>query len=265
MQYNIDFEIASVLLMTVILLHFVCIRQFPSDKTRIFGMLLLTCIAESVFNIFSCFGLANSAFVPVAVNELLAFAFFIFEGLASYLLFHYFMTVCELEGKSRRVIKILGMIPFALFLIFLLTNPFTGFFYYFADGSYYQGFGAAFGYFYIAYYFAFDCIMVVLRRSVVDMRTKLIVAVYAIAAVVMIGIQYRVRGVLLTSVSNALVLLMVYMSMQNPRELIDIVTSVGNEHAFRLQLKTMLEHKNETACHHRTSDEVPAYPYDPWN
>lgn len=245
MQYNIDFEIASVLVMTVILLHFICIRQFPSDKTRIFGMLLLTCIAESIFNILSCIGLANSALVPVAVNELLAFAFFIFEGLASYLLFRYFMAVCELEGKSRRVIKILGATPFALFLILLLTNPFTGFFFYFADGSYYQGFGAAFGYFYIAYYFAFDCVMVVLRRSVVDMRTKLIVAIYAVVAVVMIGIQYRVRGVLLTSVSNALVLLMVYMSMQNPRELIDIITSVGNEHAFRLQLKTMLEHKNE--------------------
>ncbi len=177
-QYNIDFEIASVLIMTVILLHFICIRQFPSDKTRIFGMLLLTCIAESIFNILSCIGLANSALVPDTVNELLAFAFFIFEGLASYLLFRYFMAVCELEGEKRWIAR---------------------------------GFMAG----------------------------------YVLVAVIMIGLQYMMRGMLLVGVSNASVLLMVYMSMQNPRELIDIITSVGNEHAFRLQLKTMLEHKNE--------------------
>ena len=32
MQYNYDFEIASLLIMTIILLHFVLVRQFPGEK-----------------------------------------------------------------------------------------------------------------------------------------------------------------------------------------------------------------------------------------
>lgn len=178
MRYNIDFEIASALIMTVILLHFICIRQFPGYRTRIFGMLLLVCIAESVFNILLCIGLANSALVPETVNGLLAFAFFMFEGLVFYLLFSYFMAVCEREGKKRWIAR---------------------------------GFMAG----------------------------------YVLVAVIMIGLQYMMRGMLLVGVSNALVLLVLYMSMQNPREMVDIITSVGNEHAFHLQLKAMSEHKNE--------------------
>ena len=64
MQYNYDFEIASLLIMTIILLHFVFVRQFPGEKTRVFGWLLFVCEAECLMNILSCVGLANAALVP---------------------------------------------------------------------------------------------------------------------------------------------------------------------------------------------------------
>lgn len=81
MQYNYDFEIASLLIMIIILLHFVFVRQFPGEKTRVFGWLLFVCEAECLMNILSCVGLANAALVPQRLNEVLAFAFFVLEGL----------------------------------------------------------------------------------------------------------------------------------------------------------------------------------------
>ena len=56
MQYNYDFEIASLLIMTIILLHFVFVRQFPGEKTRVFGWLLFVCEAECLMNIFCAGG-----------------------------------------------------------------------------------------------------------------------------------------------------------------------------------------------------------------
>ena len=80
-QYNYDFEIASLLIMIIILLHF-CIRAPVSgEKTRVFGWLLFVCEAECLMNILSCVGLANAALVPQRLNEVLAFAFFVLEGL----------------------------------------------------------------------------------------------------------------------------------------------------------------------------------------
>lgn len=245
MQYNYDFEIASLLIMTIILLHFVCIRQFPGEKTKAFGMFLVTCTAECAANIISSIGLANAALVPQFANELLAFAFFALEGLASYLLFCYFMVVCRYEGRKRKLVRVFGAVPFAFFCIMLVLTPFLGFFYYFKDGAYHQGFGAGFGYAYIAYFFLLNIILIVRRRSVVNLRTKWIVSIYTAVAIAMIVIQYHVRGVLLTSVGNTVVLLMLYLELQNPSEHLDSVTGIGNESAFEMQLKKRLAGKAE--------------------
>ena len=145
MQYNYDFEIASLLIMTIILLHFVFVRQFPGEKTRVFGWLLFVCEAECLMNILSCVGLANAALVPQRLNEVLAFAFFVLEGASSYLIYRYFMAACALRGRERTVFAAAGMIPFAVFLVLVAVTPVTGFFYYFRDGSYYQGVGADYG------------------------------------------------------------------------------------------------------------------------
>ena len=134
MQYNYDFEMASLLIMMILLVHFVFVRQFPGDKTKMFGMLLAACMAECGANILSCVGLANATFVPQVVNEILAFAFFALEGLTSYLIFRYFMLVCRFEDREKKVVQLLGCIPFLFFCLMLVLTPFIGFFYYFKAG-----------------------------------------------------------------------------------------------------------------------------------
>ena len=235
MQYNYDFEIASLWVMTIILLHFVFIRQFPGDKTKSFGMLLFACTAECCVNILSSIGLANAAIVPQTVNEALAFAFFLLEALASYCTFRYWMAVCEYRGRAARTVGLLGSVPFGFFVVVTLLTPFQGNLYYFEAGGYYQGFLAWFGYAYIAYFYLLNILLVAARRRVVNSQMKFIMALYTFGAVGMILMQYRARDVLLTGTINALMLLLIYISMQNPNEMLDPVTGVGNERAFLSQ------------------------------
>lgn len=242
-QYNYDFEMASLLIMMILLLHFVFVRQFPGDKTKVFGMLLVACMAECGANILSCVGLANATLIPQIVNEILAFAFFALEGVTSYLIFRYFMLVCRFEEREKRVVRLLGVVPFVFFCVMLALTPLIGFFYYFKDGSYYQGFGADFGYLYINYYFLLNIILVVRRHRHVDLRTKVIVGTYTAVAFTMIVIQYNFKEVLLTSIGNMVILLMIYLEMQNPSEMLDTVTGIGNESAFELQLENRRKRK----------------------
>ena len=182
MQYNYDFEIASLLIMTIILLHFVFVRQFPGEKTRVFGWLLFVCEAECLMNILSCVGLANAALVPQRLNEVLAFAFFVLEGASSYLVYRYFMAACAIRGRERTVFAAAGIIPFAAFLVLVAVTPVTGFFYYFSDGSYYQGVGADYGYAYIVIFFLLDLLIVVRQHKYTTLRTKVIVCAYTAVA-----------------------------------------------------------------------------------
>lgn len=247
MQYNYDFEIASLFVMIIILLHFVFIRQFPSEKTNVFGMLLLACIFESCFNIASSIGLANAAQVPEIVNEVSAFAFFVCEGLSSYLIFRYFMAVGQIGKQYRKIVYLIGSVPFVLFELLVIVTPFTGFFYYFEDGRYYQGFGSDFGYWYVACYFVFNIILVFCRQKVVGTRIKVIMVIYTIVSVGFIAIQHQFRGILLTSAGNAVMLTMNYLAMQNPNEMLDPLTGIGNEYALIQQLRERMVKGRETS------------------
>ena len=216
------------------------VRQFPTAKTRVFRTLLIVCIGECVFNVLSSIGLANAGVVPQIVNEILAFVFFAFEGLSLLMIYKYTVVISELDQKQKKWAVLAGMIPAAFFYVFLLLTPFIGFYYYFQDGVYHQGRGANFGYFYVALFFALNFSMLIARRKIINMREKNIIFFYTTAAFVAIIVQYCHREILLSSFGNTVIIIMVYLSMQNPNDFLDTVTGIGNEAALELQLKDAL-------------------------
>lgn len=221
------------------------VRQFPTAKTRVFRTLLIVCIGECVFNVLSSIGLANAGVVPQIVNEILAFVFFAFEGLSSLMIYKYTVVISELDQTQKKWAVLAGMIPAAFFYVFLLLTPFIGFYYYFQDGVYHQGRGANFGYFYVALFFALNFSMLIARRKIINMREKNIIFFYTTAAFVAIIVQYCHREILLSSFGNTVIIIMVYLSMQNPNDYLDTVTGIGNEAALELQLKDELMRNHE--------------------
>ena len=123
---------------------------------------------------------------------------------------------------------------------FPLLTPFIGFYYYFQDGVYHQGRGASFGYFYLMLFFALNLAMLIARRKVINMREKNIIYFYSTAAFIAIIVQYCHREILLSSFGNTVIIIMVYLSLQNPNDFLDTVTGIGNEAALELQLKDAL-------------------------
>lgn len=247
MQYNYDFEVASLLFMNMILLHFSFSRQFPIEKTRIFRAFLLASITECAMNIVSCFGLANAAVVPQWANDLFAFVFFAFEGACYYLFFCYTLVLCEYSKQEERRIRLIGLIPFLIFEIMVLFNPLLHFFYEMTDNVYTQGWGAQFGYYYIILFFLLDVIITVFNRKRIPLTSRGIIYLYSALGVVAIGIQYLNRSMLLTSTAHAIVLILMYFSMQNPSQMLDPVTGYGNESALILQIRNRIKKEKSFA------------------
>ena len=80
------------------------------------------------------------------------------------------VSVTKLDGTLIVAIAalsgvIIGKVPFFFFEIMLLATPWMGFFFYFKDGSYYQGNFAWFGYVYIGYYFFMNLLLIFLGRA----------------------------------------------------------------------------------------------------
>lgn len=77
-----------------------------------------------------------------------------------------------------------------------------------------------------------DLLIVVRQHKYTTLRTKVIVCAYTAVAAAMIGLQYRYREILCTSVSNTVVLIMLYLQIQNPVVFLDTTTGIGNGTAF---------------------------------
>lgn len=247
MQYKYGFEAASLLFMLVVLAHFAIVRQFPTAKTTVFRALLFVCIGECAANLLSCFGLANPALVPQTANEWIAFCFFALEGLSSYLIYLYIVAVCGMERGRKRAAVCVGAVLSACFFAFLLSTPFTGFFYCFEENVYHQGFGADFGYFYIGCFFLLNLAVMELNRKHVGIRQRTIIWGYTLIAVGSIAVQYFYRDILLTSAGNAVIIFMIYLAMQNPGELFDTVTGIGNGEALEIQLQDAMRGRKSLA------------------
>ena len=107
------------------------------------------------------------------------------------------------------------------------------------------GVGADYGYAYIVIFFLLDLLIVVRQHKYTTLRTKVIVCAYTAVAAAMIGLQYRYREILCTSVSNTVVLIMLYLQIQNPVVFLDTTTGIGNGTAFESQLEDRLLRKGE--------------------
>ena len=87
--------------------------------------------------------------------------------------------------------------------------------------------------------------MSIARRKIINVREKYIIYLYTAAALIAVWVQYYHREILLTSLGNSVIVIMIYLSMQNPNDYLDTVTGIGNEAALELQLKDELMRDQE--------------------
>ena len=64
--------------------------------------------------------------------------------------------------------------------------------------------------------------------------TRLVVGTYGMVACAVILLQFFSREILLTGIANATLILIMYLTIQNPNELLDRRTGVANENALNV-------------------------------
>lgn len=245
MQYTYSFEMAAVIIMLVIMIHFLLNRRFPIAKNYAFFALLCAATMESVTNIISCICLTYTDTVPQIVNEIIVYIFFLAQGITAVLLIRYVTVICEISLKDKQMAIVIGSVPFLFYMIMLLLNPIVHFFFYFKENHYYQGWGSTYGYVYIIFYIVYSLLMTFLAEDYIRKKTQIAVIFYGIVSFLAIMIQLFFREQLMTGFANAVILLMMYLTIQIPNELLDRVTGVANGTAFRICFRNNMMQEKE--------------------
>lgn len=233
-MYNYNFELAALAVMVLILVHFVINRQIPVVRTKVFLIFIIVSLFTVIMDIASCIGCEYATTIPLWLNQLFAFCVFWGEALCSYVFFTYVIQVCGKEYKWRRNMLITGVVPTGILLLVTFLTPFTGWLYYFdAEYVYRQGplnwlgFVTTFGYVLI------ELFLMGFYRKRMKTSNQIAIVVYFAVALVAVFVQYYNREVLLNGILRTFVILIIYLAVQNPGNLIDGVTGRYNELAFR--------------------------------
>lgn len=233
MIYNYLLEIGAVFFMLIILVHFLASRQFPLLKTKLFFLFLVFSISECVINIFSCMAIYYKDVVPLPLNRMLVFAYFVVQAFTYYLFYQYTVSICNMSEEKREWYNFLGMFPVAIHLFSVLTTPTTGFLYYFdKNRQYFQGRGRLCVYLCILSTLILGVIVTLKNRNRIDKRYKVIIFIYTLICCITLLCQYCFPEIIISGFGRACVILLMYLSMQNMGEYKDSVVGTYNSSAF---------------------------------
>jgi len=242
MQYNYSFEISAVILLGLLIGVFLLNQDFEFAKNRSYFTFLMASFLNCILNIASCIGLTRTDVFSNFTNDVICFLFFLSEAFVSPMYFRYIVNLCEPNRKRREKYAVGTMIPFIIFIGMLVSNPVFHLIYDMKDNSYSQGRMAWYGYFYIMLFLVASVFIALTAKKTIRGRNRYSVFLASLISISAIVFQYNFKHILLTSFSNAVILFMFFILIQNSDELRDKVTNVGNTRAFFLNFEN---HSNQ--------------------
>lgn len=233
MLYNLSYQIVALLFIIGITIHYLITEKFPSRANRYFFLFLVLGIVHNCFDMIGAYTISYSHLISPLVNQVINLIFYNTLLLLPPAFLGYMLVKTEAPVLNHRRLRILLFLPYFVIEGLLLANPFTNMFFYFtASGTYSRGpfyiLVLASGFLYIVAAFS------TLLKNKKNIRKAeyyalLISLVLMITAVVIQNID---PSVLVIGVGLALSLFTVYLTMQNPCEMLDPTTRVFNNNGF---------------------------------
>ena len=248
-DYNYDFALASVPIQVILLLVYCLRRNLPVRQSSSFLNMMIANLTMTISDIVSCemneVWTDFPLWVMYAIN-MLYFVSFIIRGWA---LFDYAAESCHSYQKFGRYTRVVMVVPAVVVLIMILSTPWTGMIFSFSPT---EGYFNCYLYqsIYFSTYFYIAATFVFILVSFKDMSTRLRIGLLTSNGLLLAGIILRKLffHVLVTSYFSVLVILIIFLSSENPDLYRHRQIRFFNREAFRRIGTEYLSHEMPFSC-----------------
>ncbi len=242
-DYAVEFEYASIALLTLLLVLYCARRKYPGMSNIVYLSMIVCTFLSALTHIFAIKSLPVADALPLALNYVIHISYLIFYDLQGIVFLMYVNAVTKRNSvsKANRWFFI-GLAAFEVLM--LVTTPFTKLIIYFDENMQYKH-GPLFGiYFVIAVLIMIyaSVIFVNYRKKLSLMQGVSIVAFEVLtmgATVLQLLVNRAVVGNFVASLS----LVMFLVVLQNPDDFTDKAADCYNYDAFFLSVETRLSKK----------------------
>lgn len=231
---NIRFQIVSCLVLMVLILSFIHSNRLKLRSIRLFTMLLLCTAVNLIADIATVYTITHMDTVPAWVNRGCHMLFIATLNTLLYGMFRYVSALYERGRSAHKLRHTLLMLPYIASLIMVLFGKL----YYFNDGVQAYSYGPMVTALYSCVAFYMLCCNLVALKGRRTIRPATRYAIHSATLIWIFGavLQSRNPGLLFSSVSVMLMMLYMFISLENPRVMIDPDTDCFNRQAMFLVL-----------------------------
>lgn len=247
-HYEMNFTLCALIFLIVIAVRFFSMRRFPNAQNRLFGIILYLAIADLTLDIVGSLTIEYAAVLPVWVNYVVNTQFYLLQTVFPTIMVIYVLVLRDRSLKNIRGIRLL-FIPCAVCSLLILTSPLTHLIFYISTDSGTRVYtrGLLYNYLYLGsgFYIALTLfISLKSRQKLMEKQFSAIIA-FIVIIVTAIIIQYYYPAYMLTGVAITLAILMMYFTLQNPEDMLDLISGVFNYNAMMAFLDIQISEKRQ--------------------
>lgn len=245
MNYNINFQIAALIIVVLLLYHFLTQKKLRNADTKAFTYVL---VLGSLYILFDFVGtLVAINYTPERESTILLVltGIYLFDIMIPYILY---CCVAVSWGKAQKVDVISALCTgITVVMIFLMVgNIEHGWFFYFDRNCVFRnGSGYFFLYLYVLAYAAMVMFQTIRNRENYSFEKIKMVGRFLVIEGVCMGIELYTQYILLSGFGLALGFVFIYLAMNNPGDYIDSTTGVFDKQYFDNWIQEKLNKRSE--------------------
>ncbi len=245
-EYQVQYEACALLFLIILACRFFSMRRFPDGLNKLFGAVLLLSVADLALDIAGAYTIMYAALTPVWANYLVNTAFYAMQVLLPALMTSY-VLLCAGKRYADEPRRLLLLIPAAACILMLLTNPLTDWVFHLPviDGVRRYARGRYFNLFYLGtgFYLGATVALVYIYREKLSRQQRLIIVGFILIVAAAMLVQFVFPGYLLTGVAVALAIQMMFFTLQNPEDMLDVISGAFNYNAMMIYLDAVIRRK----------------------
>ena len=233
MLYNIDFDIAAVIISLFILFHIFVKKGLKTASNRVFLLLVASNLAASVTDIISSILNSYPDTMVIWQADLVNTLYLaLHNSMTPLMLLYIFCLLGDFMRMNRLLLKAVFIPVFSEYIL-LLLNPFFRFVFYYDENGIYRH-GWCFPLFYVfAFGYMAACIVILMVRRENITKTKRRSLIFIIVAtIISLALQMVYPYLLLEIFAQTLGFLGMLLSIENQDDIVNHISGAYNRYAF---------------------------------
>ncbi|MBQ6588218.1 MAG: EAL domain-containing protein [Butyrivibrio sp.] len=262
MQYNYYFDICALCIIATIAITTMSRKAVPAYRQKAYGLLVLAIFVATAAERVETFLQMHPVNAPWYHGAEMTFGSIYFLAhlfsATSYML--YIMSVLDIYVNFRELKNFMQVaFGYLVGVVFVAINLFVPvLFYYSEDGLYHRGDYIGI-YYVIAFYYIATGVSLMLRyNKLMRSKTRLFIASYVVFVVIGIALQFFFPSLLIENFCNTVSATLVFITLQNPSEMVDDGLNMLNRKAFLEGLDLKVKRKEPHSTIFVTIDNVGA-------